>query len=306
MKIRKFALLMLCVSALLVILASSSCTRERKPAYPLEITDGVGRIVSIPREPERIVCLTPSSAEIVFAVGAGSRVVGISEDTKYPVEAQEITKIGSYTSLNIEKITALDPDLLFADPYQESAVERLESLGLAVVILDYKSIEQILSNIALTGKVIGQEKEASSVVKNIEAKIGEIAAKTAHLKETERPKVLYLYEPIWVAGSDTLANSYIEKAGGINVAADIQECQSMNLEAVITRNPDVILCVEGYAPTLDWVMNEPRLQEVNALKNNRVYPLDADTVDCPGPRIGVALELVAKCLYPELFGAASD
>jgi iron complex transport system substrate-binding protein len=306
MKIRKLALLMLCVSALLVILASSSCAGEIKPAYPLEIIDGVGRTVSIPREPERIVCLTPSSTEIVFAVGAGSKVVGVSEDTMYPVEAQEITKIGSYTSLNIEKIAALGPDLLFADPYQESAVERLESLGLAVVILHHKSIEQILSNIALAGKVIGQEKEASSVVQNIEAKIGAIAAKTAHLKEAERPKVLYLYEPIWVAGYDTLAHSYIEKVGGINVAADIQECQSMNLEAVITRNPDVILCVEGYAPTLDWVMNEPRLQEVNALKNNRVYPLDADTVDCPGPRIGVALELVAKCLYPELFGAVSD
>jgi len=271
----------------------------------MTITDGVGRTVSIPREPARIICLTPSSAEIVFAVGAGSRVVGVSEYTKYPEEAQEITKIGSYASLNIEKITTLEPHLLFADPYQELAVDRLETLGLAVIVLNHRNIEEIIDNIALAGKVIGQE-EASSLVKSIETKIESIAAKTANLKEADKPKVLYLYEPIWVAGSDTLANSYIEKAGGINVAADIQECQSMNLEAVIARNPDVILCVEGYASTLDWVMNEPRLQEVNALKNNRVYPLDADTVDCPGPRVGVALELVAKCLYPELFGTANE
>ena len=306
MKTRKFTLLILCVSTLASVLTFSGCAEERKPAYPMTITDGVGRTLSIPHEPERIVCLTPSSAEIVFAVGVGSRVVGVSEYTKYPPEAQEITKIGSYANLNIEKITALEPHLLFADPYQELAVERLENLGLAVIVLNHRSIEEIIGNIALAGKVIGQEKEASSLAQSIETKIETIAAKTTNLKEAEKPKVLYLYEPIWVAGSGTLANSYIEKAGGINVAADIQECQTMTLETVIVRNPDVILCVEGYAPTLDWVMNEPRLQEVNALKNNRVYPIDADAVDCPGPRVGIALELVAKCLYPELFGTANE
>ena len=98
----------------------------------------------------------------------------------------------------------------------------------------------------------------------------------------------------------------MQKAGGINIAADIQGSQPITLEAIIERNPDVILCVVGYVPTVDWVLNELRLREVSALKNNRVYPLDADTVDCPGPRVGVALELVAKCLYPELFGAASE
>ena len=305
MKIREFHLLVLCVLTLTFTSVFSGCAEERKPAYPMEIIDGIGRTVSIPHEPERIVCLTPSSAEIVFAIGAGSRVVGVSEYTKYPAEAQQITQIGSYASLNIEKITALEPHLLFADPYQELAVERLEQLGLAVIVLNHKSIEEILSNIALVGEVIGQE-EASSLVQSIETKIESIAAKTTNFEEAEKPKVLYLYEPIWVAGSGTLANSYIEKAGGINVAADIQECQPMNLETVIARNPDVILCVEGYAPTLDWVMNESRLQEVNALKNNRVYPLDADTVDCPGPRVGTALELVAKCLYPELFGDVNE
>ncbi len=250
--------------------------------------------------------MTPSSTEIVFAVGAGDRVVGVSEYTKYPPEAQQITKIGSYAGLNIERITALEPHLLFADLYQELAVDRLEQLGLAVIVLNYRSIEEILDNIALIGKAVGQETEASSVTQSIETEIQPIAAETTNLSEAEKPRVLYLYEPIWVAGSGTLANSYIERAGGINVAADIQECQTMTLETVIARNPDVILCVEGYAPTLDWVMNEPRLQEINALKNNRVCPLDADTVDCPGPRVGAALELVAKCLYPELFGAANE
>ena len=306
MKIEKFALLMLCVLTLVAASVFSSCARESKPAYPLEIIDGLGRPVHITREPERIVCLTPSSAEIVFAVEAGRRVVGVSEYTKYPAEAQEITKIGSYVSLDIEKITALEPDVLFADPYQELAVERLEKLGLAVIALDYKDVDQILYNITIVGKVIGQEKEATSLVGSIEQTIEAIVAKVDDLKEAEKPKVLYLYEPIWVAGSGTLANSYIEKAGGINVVADIEECQSMNLEAVIARNPDVILCVEGYAPTLDWVMNESRLEQVNALKNSRVYPLDADTVDCPGPRVGIALELVAVCLHPELFGAPDE
>ena len=306
MKIQKFTLITLCILTVASILAFSGCAEKREPAYPMAIIDRVGRTVSIPHEPERIICLTPSSAEIVFAIGAGNSVVAVSEYTKYPEEAQQITKIGSYDSLNIEKITALEPHLLFADPYQELAVERLETLDLAVIVLNHRSIEEILSNIALVGEAIGQEKEASFLVQGIETKIESIAAETANLDKAEKPRVLYLYEPIWVAGSGTLANSYIEKAGGINVAADISECQTMSLEAVIARNPDVILCVEGYAPTLEWAMNEPRLQEVNALKNNRVYPLDADTVDCPGPRVEIALELVAKCLYPELFEAANE
>lgn len=306
MKTWKFTLLILCVSTLVSILAFSGCAEERKPAYPMTIIDGIGRTVSIPHEPKRIICLAPSAAEIVFAVGAGSRVVGVSEYTKHPAEAQEITKIGSYVNISLEKIVSLEPNVLFADPYQSQVVESLERLNLTAVVLNYKTMEQILSNIALVGKVVGQEKEASSLVQIIETKIEAVVAKTTNLKEAEKPKVLYLYEPIWVAGSGTLANSYIQKAGGINVVSDIQECKEMNLETIIVRNPDVILCVVGYVPTFDWVMNEPRLQEVNALKNKRVYPLDADTVDCPGPRVGMALELVAKCLYPELFGADNE
>lgn len=306
MKTWKFTLLILCVSTLVSILAFSGCAEERKPAYPMTIIDGVERTVSIPHEPKRIICLAPSAAEIVFAVGAGSRVVGVSEYTKHPAEAQEITKIGSYVNISLEKIVSLEPNVLFADPYQSQVVESLERLNLTAVVLNYETMEQILSNIALVGKVVGQEKEASSLVQIIETKIEAVVAKTSNLKEAEKPKVLYLYEPIWVAGSGTLANSYIQKAGGINVASDIQEYKEMNLETIIVRNPDVILCVVGYVPTFDWVMNEPRLQEVNALKNKRVYSPDADTVDCPGPRVGIALELVAKCLYPELFGADNE
>ncbi len=306
MKIQKFTLLVLCVLTLVSTLVFSGCVKEIKYAYPMTIVDGLGRTISIPDRPERIVCLTPSSAEIVFAVGAGSKVVAVSEYTKYPEEAQKITKIGSYASLDVEKITALEPDLLFADPYQELAVERLEKLGLAVIVLNHKNIEQILSNIALVGKVIGQEEETASLVQSIEATIETIVAKTANLTEAEKPKVLYLYEPEWVAGSRTLANSYIQKAGGINIATDLEGSKPITLEVIIERNPDVILGVVGYVPTVDWALSELRLRQVNALKNNRVYPLDADTVDCPGPRVGVALELVAKCLYPELFGVDNE
>ena len=214
MKIWKFTLLILCVLTLISILAFSGCVEERKPAYPMTIVDGVGRTITIPREVERIVCLTPSSAEIVFAVGVGSRVVGVAEYTKHPVEAQGITKIGSYSDLSLEKIVSLEPHLLFADPYQKQAVESLERLGLTVVVLNSRDIEQIVSNIALVGKLLDQEKEASSLVRTIETKIEAIGAKTTNLKEAEKPRVLYLYEPIWVAGSGTLADDYIRKAGG--------------------------------------------------------------------------------------------
>ena len=255
---------------------------------------------------------------------AAERVGDISKDPLQQITADILNVIRAVTrnkSMYWSIVDIMKKRKHFSNDVEKAVNDELKEWGMRVielevihftdiegytVIHDLEARQAKVINAETRKQIAGQEKEASSVVRDIEAKIETIAAKTANLKGADKPKVLYLYEPIWVAGSGTLANSYIEKARGINVAADIQGCQSMDLEQVIARNPDVILCVEGYAFTMDWVINEQRLEGVTAVKNNRVYPLDADTVDCPGPRVGTALEQVAKCLHPELFGARAD
>jgi len=204
--------------------------------------------------------------------------------------------------VDIEKVVALHPDLVLAVPYQKQAVESLEDLGLPVVALEARSIEAILDNIELIGKIVDRGEDTSILTSNIEQRLRNIAEKVGNLTEAEKPTVLYLCEPLWVAGRNTVANDLIQKGGGANVFADLDGYREVDMETIIVRNPQVIFCVQGYAPTLEYIMGEARLEGVVAVKNGRVYGIQAALVDIPGPRVIDALELIAGYLHPELFG----
>lgn len=274
--------------------------------YPMEIVDQMGRTVTIPIKPARIISLSTANTEILFALGARSNIVGVDDCSKRDLkekmpELEEVVEVGSYAGVDIEKVIALQPDLVLAVPYQKEAVESLEELGLPVFTLEARSIEAVLNNIKLIGRIIDREADTSILASNIEQRSKNIAEKTSELTEAEKPTVLYLYEPMWVAGSNTMANDLIQEGGGVNIFSDLDECKEVDIEAVITRDPQVIFCVQGYAPTLEYIMGETRLQEVAAVKNGRVYGIQAALVDIPGPRIIDALELIAGYLHPELF-----
>ena len=275
--------------------------------YPMEIVDQMGRAVIIPVKPARIISLSTANTEILFALGAGSSIIGVDgcskRDLKETIpELEEISEVGEYATLDIEKIVALHPDLVLAVPYQKQAVERLENLGLPVVILKARSIEAVLNNMELIGRIIDREEDTSTLVSSIEQRLKNIAEKTSNLAEAEKPTVLYLHEPLWVAGSNTMANDLIQKGGGVNIFSDLEGYKEVDLEAIIVRDPQVIFCVQGYAPTLEYITGETRLEGVAAVRNGRVYGIQAALVDIPGPRIIEALDLIAGQLHPELFG----
>jgi len=281
-----------------------------KPAisnYPMEIVAQLGRTVTIPVKPARIISLSTANTEILFALGAGSSIIGVDGCSKRDLkeiipELEEVSEVGEYANLDIEKIIALVPDLVLAVPYQKQAVERLEDLGLPVVILEARSIEAVLNNIKLIGKVVDREEDTSILISNIEQRLKNIAEKTSNLAEAEKPTVLYLCEPLWVAGCNTVANDLIQKGGGFNIFLDLEGYKEVDLEAIIVRDPQVIFCVQGYAPTLEYITGETRLEGVAAVRNGRVYGIQAALVDIPGPRIIDAFELIAGQLHPELFG----
>ncbi len=280
-----------------------------KPAisnYPMKIIDQMGRTVTIPTKPARIISLSTANTEILFALGAGTSIIGVDACSKQDLKEtipglEEVPEVGEYSKLDIEKIIALHPDLVLAVPYQKQAVERLEELGLPVVILEARSIEAVLDNIKLIGRVVDREEDTSILTSNIEQRLNSMAEKTDNLAEAEKPTVLYLYEPLWVAGCNTMADDLIQKGGGVNVFSDLDECKEVDLEAIIVRDPQVIFCVQGYAPTLEYIMGETRLEGVAAVRNGRVYGIQASFVDIPGPRIIDTLELIARYLHPELF-----
>ena len=276
--------------------------------FPLAIVDGVGREVSISEQPETIVSLAPSNTEILFALGLVDKLVAVSQYCNYPPEVQNKPKVGGFSTINIEKVVSLEPDLVLATGgVQKKVVRDLERLGLTVISLDAKRIGDVLENILLVGKVTGRVESAKRLRSNLEERIRTVANKTGDLPDTQRPRVFYevQYDPLMTAGPGTFIDDLIHLAGGANIASDSAiKYPVYNLEILIERNPEVIIVSFSHGSimaSVEGVKNRKRWQITDAVKNNRVYGIHADLVSRPGPRIVDGLEEIAKYIHPELF-----
>ncbi|TET30747.1 cobalamin-binding protein [Candidatus Aerophobetes bacterium] len=274
----------------------------------LMVTDDLGREVTIYKQPETIVSLAPSNTEILFALGLGDKVIAVSEYCNYPLEVQNKTKIGGFSTVNIEKVVDLEPDLVLATGgIQEAVVEELGRLGLTVITLAARSIEDVFENIRLVGKAAGQLETARELTTNLEQRIKAVTDKIKDLPESQRPRVFYEveYEPLMTAGPGTFIHHLIHLAGGVNIASDaVTKYPVYNLEILIERNPEVIIISLWHgsiAVSVEGVKSRERWQIIDAVKNNRVYAINADIISRPGPRIVDALEEIARFIYPALF-----
>jgi iron complex transport system substrate-binding protein len=276
--------------------------------FPLAITDDLGRNVTISSEPQSIISLAPSNTEILFALGLGDRLIAVSEYCNYPLEVQNKAKIGGFSTVNIEKVVGLTPDLVLATGgVQEAIVEELERLGLTVIVLDANNIEDVLENIRLVGKAAGRLEAARELRANLEQRIKAVTDKTRDLLHSQRQRVFYevQYDPLMTAGPGTFIHNLIHLAGGVNIASDAAAKYLVyNLETIIERNPEVIIISFWHgsiAASVEGVKSRERWQKVDAVKNNRVYGINADIVSRPGPRIVDALEKMTRFIHPELF-----
>lgn len=273
--------------------------------FPLTITDDLDREVTIARQPERIISLSPVNTEILFALELGEKVVGITNICNYPPQAQEKEKIGDYNNPNLEKIIELEPDLILAshgNPIE--LIDQLERLNYTVVGLNPKNIDDVISSITMVGKITGKDEEATKLTEEMEERIEAVLSKTSNLVENNRPRVLYVvwYKPLWTAGSGTFIDELIQKAGGANIAGDIPGWPQMNLEVVLGKNPQVVIVGEGHPGGLvETVRKESLLETIDAFKYNQIYTIDADIVSRTGPRIVEALEEMARIIHPEIF-----
>jgi iron complex transport system substrate-binding protein len=308
-KIRKMGLA--CLVAVIGLSFLAGCSGTGVPAAPAtaSFTDQAGRTIALQGTPQRILSLAPSNTEILFALGLADSVVGVTDYCDYPPEAKEKPSIGGFSTPNIEEVMAEEPDLVLAASIHESKiVPKLEARGLTVLVLDPKNIDQVMDAIMLVGEVTGKENKARTIIFDMQKRVNAITDRTSALALEDRPATCFIvwHDPLMIAGSGTFHDELIEKAGGINIGHMLTGySQDFSLENLIMADPQVMIAGVGMGTgedkPLQFVLSEPRLKDVAARQNNRVYPIDQDIVGRAGPRIVDALEQFGALIHPGLF-----
>ncbi len=279
-----------------LVLTACSPTEQTPVQY---VFDDLGRLVAINGTPQRIISLAPSNTEILFALGLGDKVVGVTDWCDYPPEALEKEKVGGYDTPDIEKIVLLNPDLiLVAHGTPMDVINTMDGLGLTVFGIKSTDLDDVLNDIRTVGEITDNEVEAQALTSEMESTIKAVTDQTEELEE--RPRVFYIiwHDPLWTAGSGTFIHELIEKAGGVNICQNITGYTTISIEDVVARNPEVIIAGEfSYA----WAMNETLLEGTDARQNGRIYQGDDDLVQRPGPRLVEGLEWFAYFIHPEIF-----
>ena len=279
------------------------------------LVDSEGNVVTLTEPPERVVSLAPSNTEMMFAVGAGDKVVGVTDFCDYPynftawIEAGNMTSIGNYYGPSVEPIIALEPDLVLASTGSSDAAENLKSLGYNVLILEARTIDGVLQDILLVGRATGNHVEAGALVSQIRNKIDTVNNQATHAATT--PKVYHEVwnDPLMSTGSGTFIDELITLAGGVNIFNDATTSWPVvSSEAIIEKNPDVMffpdmyMGVSNFYETIEVVKDRPGWNSITAVKNDALYEIDADIISRSGPRLVDALEAIAKMTHPEIFG----
>ncbi len=268
------------------------------------LVDDYGRTIKLDGIPERIVSTAPTPTEILFAVGAGSQVVGVDDYSDYPAEVANITKVGSYT-LSTEVIIGLQPDLIVSsDLVPLSQLELLEDRGIPFVILATRNLDDVLKDVRLVGILTGHVEEANALADSLEARIDAVAEKTME-DDLVRPRVYLEYYPYWTYGPGSFGNDLIALAGGVNIAENTSsEYPMLTSEFVIAQDPEVIIYTVGYmtTTTADEIASRPGWDEVAAVVNDEIHSLDDNLMSRYGPRLVDGLESLAGILHPDLFG----
>lgn len=302
----------------LLIIALAGCAGAKAPEAsepaetevpePVSVVDDAGRTVEIVSNPQRLISLAPSNTEILFALGLGDKVVGVTDFCDYPEEAQSIEKVGGFEH-NLEKIVALDPDLVLAiggSPAQVEKATEMEKLGLTVLVLEPGDIEGIVANIELVGKATGAEKEASQLATQMRKRFDDIIAKAKGAQS--RPSVFFELDATdpskpYTPGPGSFIDALISLAGGSNIGASAQmQWAQLSTEEIIAQDPEIIVLGDvNYGVTIEMVKDRPGWSVITAVKNGAIYPIDDILISRPGPRIIDGLEALARIIHPELF-----
>ena len=294
--------------AIALIAFALSCSSRHDTAVPMaatpatetrEVTDEAGKRVRVPVRAQRIVTLAPNLTEIVYAVGAGDRLVGNTTFCDYPQEAKQVAKVGDTMQPNIERIIALRPEIILISTASqlETFTNQLEMRGIAVFVTDPHDLEGVFRSIKTVGDLLGQGQAAETLVNNLRSRV---AAVEDAVKA--RPPVTVFYQvspsPLWTAGRRSWITDLIRRAGGKSVTGEAEgEWMRYSDEAALASHPEAIIMATGG----EKMEVAAALQKSPAVKGKRVYGINVDYLSRPGPRLIEGLEQIARVLHPEAF-----
>ncbi|WP_341805052.1 ABC transporter substrate-binding protein [Paenibacillus turpanensis] len=280
--------------------AADASAANQKTVYPLKVKDASGIEFTFTKAPERIVSLSPSETEVLFALGLGDRVVGVTKYCDYPEEAKAKPKIGSLQG-DAEAILSAKPDLVVGGlSINKKTVESLRGLGLTVFTVDPRNLEQVYERIELIGQITDTAEQAEKVIADMKAEAKQVADAVSGLKPEQKKKVYVEFSPGWTVGSGEFMHELLVLAGGINVAADQQGWVKISEEAVIQSNPDVIIYSKGVENLESTIKGRSGWDKIAAITGGQMVGVDDNLLSRPGPRVTKGLLAIAKGIYPDL------
>lgn len=298
------------IFSIISILLVSSCSSQAPPLksnspYGVMSIDDLGREVRFNHPPQRIVSLDPSITEILFALGLNNEVVGVTDYCDYPEQARSTSKVGGYINPNIEAIALLEPDLVVTTLKTNTPrlIQQLEDFGIKVFVLDPKKIEDIFENISALAKLTYRKERAKEIVGALKERLQEIKRKVAGIS---RPGVFLEMgkDPLISVGPGSFAHDLIEIAGGRNVASQSSSpYRRYTLEEILLADPEVIIICSMTPDDSSLAQKKwwKRWTNMSAVRNGRIYVIEANLLTRPGPRIIEGLMEIAKAIHPEIF-----
>ena len=297
-------ILLILLALIMVMTVCSSCTSQT--TLSATIIDDLGRPISIKEIPERIVSLAPSATEILYALELGDYIVAVTDYCDYPDEAKDKPKAGApFPGFDIEGIVAHEPDVVFS--IAGTVVDKLENVGLTVVVLQARDIDGIYKDIEIVGRITDKNKEASELVNDMKERVDAIAVKT--VEAINKPTVFYEIDASWnenkpwTVGHGTFQDDIINLAGGRNIASGRQGWFELSIEEILDADPDIIILEDyQYGITPEIVIGRSSWHGLTAVQEENIYTIaDPNLTSRPGPRIVDGLEQIARNIHPELF-----
>ena len=278
---------------------------EPETAEPaVTLTDMTGREITMDEPATRIVALTPSDCEILYAIGAGDLLVGRGKYCDYPAEVLDIPAVESGSDANIEQIVELQPQVLIMSTMSQTdeQVQQLEAAGIHVVVSDAQDIDGVYTAINMIGELVGKQDEAASVVESMQKTFDEIKANAGDGTKTIYFEVSPLEYGLWTAGTGTFMDEIANMMGLKNCFADVEGWAGISEEQVLERNPDYILTISMYygeGPTPEEeIASRAGWENVTAVKNGKILNLQNNELSRPAPRLAEG----AKALYDFVYG----
>lgn len=299
---RRFKLIF---SVILLLVLLGFCLTTVKLCFARQVTDQLGRTVTLPDNPQRIVAMAPSITEIIFALGQEHRLKGVTRFSDFPQGALLLPKVGSYVHLDLERIVALKPDLCLAvkDGNPIEVIQRLESLKIPVYAVNPKNFTSVMQTIVKIGELLHTAGKANRLVGSMNDRIQRVKSLVA--KTTHRPKVFFQIgiNPIVAVGTDTYNHELIVLAGGKNLSEGPILYPRFSREQILGLSPDIFIITSMAREKVfdeikaDWA----KWPDIPAVRNDRIFVVDSNLFDRPSPRLVDGLELLVKLIHPELF-----